>query len=78
MFEDDRSFLSFHAPAPVYRFERDGRTAYARDGDDGWLVRPWQRQRGRVSKVVVHASTLRGALDVLLRDQRPWWWSWRR
>ena len=74
-FEDDTAVSGLPVPGPVYRFRRDGLMAYVWVEGELWIVRPWQRTRGRVSNVVERMGSLRAALDVLVR-KRPWWKFW--
>jgi hypothetical protein len=76
VFEDDHAVRGLPAPHWVYRFRRTGRAAYVWEGSGEWLVRPWQKTRGRVSNAVIRVGSLREALDVLLHPPRPWWRLW--
>jgi hypothetical protein len=74
-FEDDTAVSGLPVPGPVYRFRRGPRMAYVWVDGEAWVVRPWQRTRGRVSNVVEQVTTFRAALDILAR-RRQWWRFW--
>jgi hypothetical protein len=74
-FEDDWAVSGLPVPGPVYRFRRGHRMAYVWADGEEWVVRPWQRTRGRVSNGVERVASIRAALDVLARRRR-WWRLW--
>ena len=77
VFEDDHAAPEFRTPHPIYRFRRGELVAYVWKTNDEWLVRPWQRMRGRVSRSCATYLQPGGrGFDVLARSLRPWWRFW--
>lgn len=76
VFEDDHAARNLPGPHPIYRFRRGELVAYVWEEGGGWLVRPWQRMRGRVSQAVVRVAELGAALDELARPPCRWWRFW--